>query len=70
MDAPEKKQDSQRVLLSCLTTSEIWLNTLMDGGQSTQIDKVGRRGKKTKKKKPCKLVWIIYQVCTYFSFLS
>jgi hypothetical protein len=48
MEAPEKKQDSQKVLLSCLTTSQIWLNTLMDGGQSTYLTKLEEGGKKKK----------------------
>jgi hypothetical protein len=51
---------------SCLTTSQIWFITLMDGGQSTYLTKLEEGGKKD----PCKLVGIIYQVCPYFSFLS
>jgi hypothetical protein len=46
MEAPEKKQDSEKVLLSCLTISQIWLITLMDGGQSTYLTKLEEGEKK------------------------
>jgi hypothetical protein len=46
MEAPEKKQDSEKVLLSCLTISQIWLITLMDGGQSTYSTKLEEGEKK------------------------
>jgi hypothetical protein len=48
MEAPVKKQDSQKVLLSCLTTSQIWVITPMDGGQSTHLTKLEEGGQKKK----------------------
>jgi hypothetical protein len=45
MEAPEKKQDSQKVLLSCLTTSQIWLNTLMESTYLTKLEEGGGKKK-------------------------